>query len=43
MTDVDNPEGYGRIIHDDVGNIAAIVEEKDTNKEQKPLLKSIQV
>ena len=32
---VDDPSGYGRIIRDSNGNVAAIVEQKDTNEEQK--------
>ena len=33
----DNPTGYGRIVRDEGGNIEAIVEEKDTNDEQKEI------
>lgn len=33
----DNPKGYGRIVRDEGGNIEAIVEEKDTNDEQKEI------
>lgn len=33
----DNPKGYGRIVRDEGGNISAIVEEKDTNDEQKEI------
>lgn len=33
----DNPTGYGRIVRDEGGNIEAIVEEKDTTKEQKEI------
>lgn len=33
----DNPKGYGRIVRDEDGNIEAIVEEKDTNDEQKEI------
>lgn len=33
----DNPKGYGRILRDEDGNIEAIVEEKDTNDEQKEI------
>ncbi len=33
----DNPTGYGRIVRDEGGNIKAIVEEKDTNDEQKQI------
>lgn len=32
---VENPFGYGRIIRDEKGDVAAIVEQKDTNDEQK--------
>lgn len=32
---VDNPFGYGRIIRSDSGGVSEIVEEKDTNDEQK--------
>ena len=33
----DNPFGYGRIIRDDGGNVAAIVEEKDATEQQKEI------
>ena len=33
----DNPKGYGRIVRDEGGNISAIVEEKDTNDDQKEI------
>ena len=33
----DNPTGYGRIVRDEGGNIEAIVEEKDTNLDQKEI------
>ena len=33
----DNPKGYGRIVRDEGGNIAAIVEEKDTTDDQKEI------
>lgn len=32
---VDNPFGYGRIIRDECGNVAKIVEQKDANDEEK--------
>lgn len=32
-----NPTGYGRIIRDEGGHVEAIVEEKDTNDEQKDI------
>ncbi|ABQ13856.1 bifunctional UDP-N-acetylglucosamine diphosphorylase/glucosamine-1-phosphate N-acetyltransferase GlmU [Dichelobacter nodosus] len=32
---MENPFGYGRIIHDETGGVCAIVEEKDANREQK--------
>ena len=32
---LDNPTGYGRIVKNDKGEVTAIVEEKDTNAEQK--------
>ncbi|MCK5718573.1 MAG: bifunctional UDP-N-acetylglucosamine diphosphorylase/glucosamine-1-phosphate N-acetyltransferase GlmU [Thiomargarita sp.] len=34
---LDNPQGYGRIIRDENGQIQKIVEEKDTNSEQKQI------
>ena len=34
---VDNPFGYGRIIRNDLGRIACIVEEKDATPEQKAI------
>lgn len=33
----DNPDGYGRIIRDEKGNVKEIVEEKDANLEQKQI------
>ncbi len=33
----DDPTGYGRIVRDEGGNIEGIVEEKDTNEEQKKI------
>lgn len=33
----DNPKGYGRIVRDEGGAIKAIVEEKDTNDDQKEI------
>ena len=33
----DNPKGYGRIVRDEGGNVAAIVEEKDTTDEQRKI------
>ena len=33
-TTLDDPAGYGRVILDDAGNVAAIVEHKDANPEQ---------
>ena len=33
-TTLADPSGYGRVILDDVGNVAAIVEHKDANAEQ---------
>ena len=33
----DNPTGYGRIVRDEGGNVKAIVEEKDTNDDQKQI------
>ena len=33
----DNPQGYGRIVRDEGGNIEAIVEEKDTTEAQKAI------
>jgi len=32
---LDNPSGYGRIVKNSAGEVVAIVEEKDTNAEQK--------
>lgn len=38
LTDeVDNPFGYGRIVRDHQGRISSIVEEKDTNTQQKSI------
>ncbi|WP_037587299.1 bifunctional UDP-N-acetylglucosamine diphosphorylase/glucosamine-1-phosphate N-acetyltransferase GlmU [Stenoxybacter acetivorans] len=38
LTDVlDNPTGYGRIIRDDGGEVAAIIEEKDASATQKAI------
>jgi len=34
---LDNPQGYGRIVRDASGAVAAIVEEKDTTVEQKQI------
>ena len=34
---MNNPKGYGRIVRDEGGNIAAIVEEKDTTDDQKEI------
>ena len=33
--DMDNPEGYGRILRNNAGNITAIVEHKDANQDQR--------
>lgn len=33
----DNPEGYGRIVKDDTGNLTAIVEEKDADSDLKKI------
>lgn len=33
----DNPEGYGRIIRDEGGNVKGIIEEKDATDEQKKI------
>lgn len=33
----ENPTGYGRIVRDENGNVKGIVEEKDTNDEQKTI------
>lgn len=33
----ENPTGYGRIVRDENGNVKGIVEEKDTNDEQKAI------
>jgi len=37
VTELDNPTGFGRIIRDEIGNIAAIVEQKDATPEQQAL------
>ena len=37
-TEVENPKGYGRIVRDRSGQVVAIVEEQDTNEEQKKLM-----
>jgi len=34
-TTLDDPTGYGRVILDDAGNVAAIVEHKDANAQQR--------
>lgn len=34
---LDDPTGYGRIVRDDNGDIAGIVEQKDANEEQKTI------
>ncbi len=34
---VDNPKGYGRIIRDNNGNLAGIVEEKDATEDEKAI------
>lgn len=36
-TEIDEPKGYGRIIRNDIGQVVAIIEEKDANEEQKKL------
>jgi bifunctional UDP-N-acetylglucosamine pyrophosphorylase / glucosamine-1-phosphate N-acetyltransferase len=35
--ELENPTGYGRIVLDAVGNVAAIVEQKDANTEQRAI------
>ena len=35
--EVDNPFGYGRILHDSKGNVTGIVEEKDATNEQREI------
>lgn len=35
--EMDNPQGYGRILRDKDGNITGIVEDKDTNDSQKQI------
>ena len=32
---VDDPRGYGRIVRDDIGNVTAIIEEKDASDEER--------
>ncbi len=34
---VDDPRGYGRIMHDDNGNVSGIVEDKDASNEEKQI------
>jgi len=34
---LENPTGYGRILHDSTGNISGIVEEKDASEEQRSI------
>lgn len=34
---LDNPQGYGRIVRDEFGRVASIVEEKDATAEQKAI------
>ncbi|NLY75738.1 MAG: bifunctional UDP-N-acetylglucosamine diphosphorylase/glucosamine-1-phosphate N-acetyltransferase GlmU [Firmicutes bacterium] len=36
-TEVEDPSGYGRIVRDSRGNIAAIIEDKDATPEQKAI------
>ncbi|MGX9718901.1 bifunctional UDP-N-acetylglucosamine diphosphorylase/glucosamine-1-phosphate N-acetyltransferase GlmU [Stenotrophomonas acidaminiphila] len=35
VADLDDPRGYGRVVRDAEGKVAAIVEQKDANEEQK--------
>jgi bifunctional N-acetylglucosamine-1-phosphate-uridyltransferase/glucosamine-1-phosphate-acetyltransferase GlmU-like protein len=35
--EMDNPTGYGRVLHDIKGHVSKIVEEADANKEQKQI------
>jgi len=35
VADLDEPRGYGRVVRDAEGKVAAIVEQKDANEEQK--------
>lgn len=37
VAEFNNPTGFGRIIRNDMGNIVAIIEEKDTNEQQKKI------
>ena len=37
VTELDDPSGFGRIIRNDVGNIVAIVEHKDSNVTQRKI------
>lgn len=36
-TELDNPTGYGRIVRDPQGHVAAVVEEKDASEEQRAI------
>ena len=37
VTELDDPTGYGRILRDAEGRVAAVVEEKDANREQRAI------
>ncbi|UJF23966.1 bifunctional UDP-N-acetylglucosamine diphosphorylase/glucosamine-1-phosphate N-acetyltransferase GlmU [Suttonella sp. R2A3] len=36
-TELDNPHGYGRIVRDEAGGVAQIIEEKDANEQQRAI------
>jgi len=37
VTEIENPNGFGRIIRNEMGNIVAIVEDKDADEEEKEI------
>ena len=37
VADLDDPTGYGRVVRDPEGHVAAVVEQKDANREQRAI------